>query len=147
MKIKLNDLNFNTLNTVVPPLSPVVNKSVVVKPDSGATGNYFRTEDSHVLLNKQYVPGLSVTLPNNEIITSTLAGSLPITGISSTAARTHVYNDLLSASLLSVGQLCNDKCEVTFREHDMYCNMPPVGHSKIVCRKIISYNIICLLSL
>ena len=38
-KIKLNDLNFDTLNTVVPPPSPVLNNSVVVNPDSGATGN------------------------------------------------------------------------------------------------------------
>jgi hypothetical protein len=120
IKIKLNDLNFDTLNTVVPPLSQVLNNSVVVKPDIGATVNYFHTEDAHVLLNKQYVQGLTVTLPNNEVITSTLAGSLPIDGISTTAALTHVYDDLLSASLLSVGHLCNGKCEVTFCKHDMY---------------------------
>ena len=119
------------MNTVVPPLSPVLNNSVVVNPDNGATGNYFPTEDAHVLLNKQYLPGLTVTLPNNEVITSTLAGSLPIARISTTAACAHMYDDLLSASLLSVGQLCNDKCEVTFREHDMYATK----HSATILRR------------
>ena len=92
---------------------------MIVKPDSGATGNYFRSKDAHILQNRVCASGPTVTLQNNETITACESGHLPVQGISKIATETHVYDELHSASLLSVGKLCNDHCEVTFRKTDM----------------------------
>ena len=92
----VNDLIYSTKNTVASP--PVhTPTTVIVKPDSGATGNYFRSKDAHILQNRVCASGPTVTLPNNETITACESGNLPVQGISEFASETHVYDELHSA--------------------------------------------------
>ena len=85
-----------------------------MKIDSGASGTYLRKEDEHCLLNLQPTVGPTVTLPDHTKIHSNTSGDLPLPILSSAGAKAHVFPQLRSASLLSVGQLCNDNCEVKF---------------------------------
>ena len=52
----------------------------------------------------------TVYLPNKESITSTESGHLPIPHISPTSTKAHILPGLKSASLISLGQLCNNDC-------------------------------------
>ena len=107
-----------TLQSVIPPNSNHKN-FIIAKPDSGATGNYFRSKDAVALSNLIQKKGPSVTLPNKEVIHSSFSGHLPLQGLTSKATETHIFNELQSASLISVGKLCNDGCTVTFNKEKM----------------------------
>jgi hypothetical protein len=46
-------------------------------------------------------------------MTSTITGSLPLhNSLSKNATTAHAFKDLKSASLISLGQLCDDNCQV-----------------------------------
>ena len=66
-------------------------------------------------------PGPTVHLPNLETITSTAAGLLPLTTtISSQAKLADLFDDLHSTSLVSLGQLCDDGCQVLSDKKNIY---------------------------
>ena len=90
-----------------------------MKADSGASGNYIKNSDKHVLDNLQSKLGPQVTLPDSTTIQSTQTGHLPIPGLSAPATTSHVFNDLHSSSLLSVGKMCDDDCLVVFDKEYM----------------------------
>ena len=108
----------SSLPILVPPHSmhhsTLFTPPIIMKPDSGASGTYVREQDATVL--SSIVPSTShqVMLPDGNNIQSTKTGLLPIPGLSDVAATAHVFKDLHSASLLSVGQLCDDDCLVLF---------------------------------
>ena len=87
------------------------------KLDSGATGHYIRPAEKHALINIQQEPGPQVLLPDGTSLNATFSGNLPIPGLSPIATKGHVFNNLSSASLLSVGRLCDDDCEVLFTKN------------------------------
>ena len=68
------------------------------------------------LLNVKPHQGPQVTLPNNETISSTKSGLLPFAKLGPNARQVHIYDNLHSASLISVGRLCDDGCTVTFEK-------------------------------
>ena len=114
LKVKEN-VNLLPPITVIPPqLHPPI-----AKLDSGATGSYFQMQDAKHLQNIQNQTGPIVVLPDNSKMTSTKTGSLPFPGLSSKAQQAHIYPKLQSASLISVGKLCDDGCDVTFRKNDV----------------------------
>ena len=83
------------------------------KADSGASRHYVKESDQHVLTNISSSSGPTVYLPNNNTMTSFKAGSLPLPAIlSSSATKAHIFRDLQSASLVSLGQLCDDNCNI-----------------------------------
>ena len=84
-----------------PTLPPVV----AMDFDSGASGTYIRKEGAHCLHNLHPTKGPTVILPDHTKIHSNSTGVLPIHTLSPTGAKAHVFNELRSASLLSVGQL------------------------------------------
>ena len=100
-----------TNTSVVPPFPTVVSKL-----DSGATDNYIRREDAHILQQRQRSQGPSVQLPDDSFIQSNEKGELPLPFLSKKAKTAHVFDDLKSASLIAVGQLCNDGYKVTFED-------------------------------
>ena len=113
----------SSLPILVPPHSmhhsTLFTPPIIIKPDSGASGTYVREQDATVL--SSIVPSTShqVMLPDGNNIQSTKKGLLPIPGLSDVAATAHVFKDLHSASLLSVGQLCDDDCLVLFDKEFM----------------------------
>ena len=57
--------------------------------------------------------GPSVVLPNNEVISSTQKGQIPLTSLLSKQARTaSILPKLESSSLISLGQICDDGCTI-----------------------------------
>ena len=106
-KIK-NDIKLTS--TTLDPSQTQISSSLVVpaKADSGASRHYMKESDQHVLTNISSSPGPTVYLPDNNTMTSMKAGDLPFPSIlSSSAKKAHVFRDLQSASLVSLGQLCD----------------------------------------
>ena len=56
---------------------------------------------------------VSVTLPDNSTMTNTHEATLRLPGVSPSASKAYVFNNMAS-SLLSIGQLCDDGCIATF---------------------------------
>lgn len=86
--------------------------TIVTKADSGATNHYIRECDASVLDNVRPVHGPIVNLPNDETLQSIAQGVIPLPGISPTGRNSHILPGLTSSSLLSMGQLCDDGCEI-----------------------------------
>ena len=91
----------------------------IAKADSGATNHYFRPNDSSTLEHVSPANGPQIMLPNNMSLTATNVGLLPIKHLTPKGRRAHIIPGLESASLLSMGQLCDDGCEVRLRKTDM----------------------------
>ena len=86
---------------------------VMAKGDSAASHHYWRDQDSHVLSTIRPSLGPSVLLPNGDKISSTKAGTLPLHScLTDRASTAMILPSLKSASLISIGQLCDDNCEV-----------------------------------
>jgi hypothetical protein len=95
------------------------NTTVTLKADTGASGNYIRQIDEFILNNKHNTTiGPKVRLPNNSVISSTTQGELPI-NLPKQATQAHIFPDIKSASLLSIGQLCDSNCTAVFTKHDL----------------------------
>ena len=84
--------------------------------DTGCT-SHFLTEHAH--LPQQPAPPLHVKLPNGEIMTSAGTMQLPIPSTLESAQKAHIFPALTSANLLSIGQLCDDKCTATFTKEQL----------------------------
>ena len=96
-----------------------VNPQYTCKADSGATKHYIREKDFSLLTDVQCSDGPTVKLPDNSVLKSTKSGLLPIPNVTVEGRRAHIIPGLQSASLLSMGQLCDDDCEVRLRKNDM----------------------------
>ena len=119
-EFKLNNYmvnNIHSLPSVIPP-HPI--QPTIMKIDSGASGSYIRYQDKHLLSNSTPTSnGPTVILPDSSSIAPTATGNLNIPGLSQQATKSYIFPDLQSASLLSVGQLCDDGCDVTFTNVDV----------------------------
>jgi hypothetical protein len=114
---KINKLANINLSTATVPTSP---KHVLAKADTGATAHYFKPSDAAILDKLHDTDtGPNVRLPNNTIIKATQAGYLRNTTLPATATKTHIFPELKSASLVSIGQLCDVGCEAVFRKQDL----------------------------
>ena len=86
---------------------------VIAKGDSGATIHYWREENMTCLKDIIRAVGPNVTLPNNSVLQSDQQDQLPISSnLSKTAQQSTVLPHLKSSSLVSLGQLCDDKYKV-----------------------------------
>ena len=100
--------------TRIPP-----SKIVVAKADSGATNHYIRDCDAAILKNIRIFKGPTVQLPNDETLQSKAQGELSIPTISQVGRNSHILPGLTSSSLLSMGQLCDDGCEIKLTKSDI----------------------------
>ncbi len=86
----------------------------IAKADSGATGHYAMPDHQHLLKNCKPCSGPTVTIPNGDTIVASKQGQLPFSNkLSPSAKQAFVLDNLKSASLVSLGQLCDDGCIVT----------------------------------
>ena len=101
------------LSTSQPLISPIPSSTIIAKGDSGATNHYWKQVDCQVLINIQHIPGPSVHQPNNTALASTGTGQLPLsTSLSPTGKQAMIIPALKSASLISLGQLCDNNCQI-----------------------------------
>ena len=119
--------SINQIGAITPPItlsdtstpSPV--KTVIAKGDSGASDNYWREEDAHVLTGVRDTSTPPITLPNKEFIVGTKEGTLPLHNkLTKTARTAKILPGLKSASLISLGKLCDDGCDITLHEDKLY---------------------------
>ena len=95
--------------------------TIIAKGDSGATSHYWRDKDRACLKNIISSPGPTVTLPNNTKITSREQGQLPLHAkFSSEALTTSILPGLQSSSLISLGQLCDNDCDVLLNKKSLF---------------------------
>ena len=102
--------------TVGPPQSLSL---VIEQTESGATSHYCRKTDAHTLLDVQATShSTTVQLPDSSTISATASGRLPLpASLTASATNTCVFCDLHSASLISLGQLCDDDCVAILDKH------------------------------
>ena len=85
----------------------------MAKGDSAASSHYWRKEDAICLHDVKKFAGPSVMLPNKVMITASQRGQLSLSDeLSSPAQTAMILPQLKSASLISIGQLCDDECDV-----------------------------------
>ena len=113
-KLNTNPFRFLKLSKIPPSTTHLL------KADSGASQHYIRPQDLDILQNVQQIAGPSVYLPDMTKITATQCGSLPIPNLSPTACKAHVFPRLQSASLLSLGQLCDDDCTILMNKYALH---------------------------
>ena len=94
---------------------------IYAKGDSAASDHYFRPEDSACLeditTTASHQP---ITLPNKKQIYATDQGILPLSNNISKQGRTaKILPELKSASLISIGKLCDDDCQVYFDKRNL----------------------------
>ena len=102
---------------VVPPSNLVGNNNIVTcKLDSGATKTYIRQQDKDIVNNiRKDWRNRSVIMPNNKSEQIQEIGTLNTRAeLSHKAKEASIVPGLTSASLLSVGVLCDDGCRVMF---------------------------------
>ena len=106
--------------------------TIMVKLDSGATRHYFKQEHQHLLHDLRKLDhGPEAQLPDNSIVKATYDGIIALHPLlSKEAQRVLIYPELKNESLLSVGQLTNDGCSVTFSEQNVTIlkNNTPILH-------------------
>ena len=92
----------------------------MLKADSGATANYICAQDAAILHNQLSTNGPTVQLPNSQSMSSNRKGTLNLSHLLSDNAKTaHVFNNLHSASLLSLGKIYDDGCTVTLTKNKL----------------------------
>ena len=58
-------------------------------------------------------------LPNNVFMHANKHGHLPIPSLSPMSTSTHIFKDLRSPSLVSIGQICDDDCIAIFSKKNL----------------------------
>ena len=114
----MDKCKFDKINCVVTnPLQIPPNENFVYcKLDSGATKSYIREQDDSILTDiVQDNSNRQIILPNNSKIGIERKGLINTTKKLGTVAReASIVPGLKSASLLSVGTICDDNCTVHF---------------------------------
>jgi hypothetical protein len=81
--------------------------------NTGCTGHYLSTDIAHINSTPAN-PGISVTLPDGSTIVSSHVTELNIPDLPLEARIAHIFPNLSSGSLISIGQLCDHCCTATF---------------------------------
>jgi hypothetical protein len=98
-----------------PPLPNIITDETAIL-DSGCTGNFLSATAPCNDKQAAHVP-LNVNMPNGTTIQSSHTCNLLLTDLPPQARQAHILPGLVHNSLISVGQLCDNGCIVTFT-HD-----------------------------
>jgi hypothetical protein len=107
-----NKFDATTLSTKNLPLSIV---------DTGATGHYLdKQAEPHCVDVQKTNTGPSVQVAYGDNIETTTQVIVPLAAeLSQLAKFGHIFDNLKSGSLVSIGQLCNDKCVALFTKYNV----------------------------
>ena len=97
-------------------LNNVDNDTIVTVADSGASGHYLTLRHTTQLPTWPAKFPITVKLPDGTRIQNTNECYLPIPDIPHDSIITRIFPQLQTASLLSLGQLCNAGCDATFNK-------------------------------
>ena len=94
--------------------------TVNAKGDSVASYYYLKQSDANCLTNIKPNDSFNITLPNSTLILSTVQEELSLSSHLSKQGKTAVVlPDLTSSSLISLGQLCNNGCNISLDKDKM----------------------------
>ena len=86
---------------------------IIAKGDSGATDHYIREEDKSILHNIHQSYSTAIVQPDGAILNADKRGFLNLPPeLSEEALQATIVPSLKSTSLISLGKLCDDGCEV-----------------------------------
>ena len=106
----------NICNSLTNNYCTPIKNSIALLADTGCTSHYL-TDTTNLPSHK--TPLLQVQLPNGKYMHSNNATTLPFPELSQQSRKAHIFPELKSANLLSIGQLCNDGCTATFTKNTM----------------------------
>ena len=86
------------------------------KANSGCTGHYLDSLTTILHTREPSENPINVKLLNSSTMAFTHQTQIPLKQLSSQAKHAEIFPNLHS-SLISIGQLCDDKCIVTFDKH------------------------------
>jgi hypothetical protein len=99
------------------PVGPPEPISFIIA-DAGSTGNFLGTNTPVINQPPAANPNSILCNPNGSTIHSTHEAKLDVPGLPAAARKVHIVPGLASHSLLSIGQLCDAGCDVTFTATD-----------------------------
>jgi hypothetical protein len=109
--------------TAVPPQqnAPTYLASNQALPDTAATAHYLTpTAERHCTYAEITKKGPTVRVTSGHTLVATKQVQIPLAKELSSAATTgHIFPNLQSGSLVSIGQLCDDNCVALFAKSDM----------------------------
>ena len=100
---------------MTPPLTNHSNKHDGLF-DSGASNHYLK-KNAPCNNKKAIKNGPIVTLPGGDSMEPTHETSLNIPALSEAGNKAYVFPKLKSANLISVGQLCDDNCDILLNKN------------------------------
>ena len=112
----------NKITTCINSVTPPDNQTpITAKADTGATKTYLMPSHGHLLDQLTDPTGSpSVTCPNKATLQPIAKGILHLhPALSTTAQTATVLDKLRSASLISIGQLCDDNCVALFSKNNL----------------------------
>ena len=95
------------------PIGPPTLSSAPAIANTGCTA-HFCTIDAPITNVQVATHPISIHTPSGAILTSTHEGELDLPNLPPTARHVHIVPSLATASLLSIGQLCDAGCVATF---------------------------------
>ena len=115
-----NIYNKNSYQQALTVIPPQQNKSIICKADSGATKTYLKPTDQNILQNiNKVINGPTVDIPHGENMKT--ISTLPLHNLLSAAAKQgNVLEELSNSTLLSIGQLCDNKCIAVFDKRHLH---------------------------
>ena len=121
---KITSLKLNNLyeyifvsNSVNPPYKLNIAKNYIA--DTGCSGHY----DGTTFAGKPTTSPITVKLPNGGTMTSTHTCRLAIPSLPPEACTQHLFPEMKTTGLLSIGQLCDHGCMATFSQYRLViCN-------------------------
>ena len=105
--------------SVKPTESYSLPKTIKCIVGTGYTKHYIQN-DPNICKTESQKP-LKVVLSNGQIITSTTLTNLNVPSSSHSGNQAHIFNQLTSGSLLSVGQLYDDGHQIIFTNNMVKC--------------------------
>ena len=94
---------------------------VIAKADSGASDHYMRMQDANILSDLKNITSKAIIIPDGSTIQATQSRILPFAPeLSQRAKRAKILPQLKSASLISLGKLCDDGCDIQLTDTHLY---------------------------
>ena len=105
------------------PTQPHTNNSIA---NSGCTGHYLDSMTTIVHTREPPENPINAKLPKSSTIKSTHRSYIPLRYLSSQEKHAEIFSNLHS-SLISIGQLFDDECIVTFDKHKVIVSKKAIG--------------------
>ena len=121
----------NYSSNIIAPAQSIKPKPTVA--DTAATAHFFEATTTHSKYAHISIPikhkklathPITVLLPNNDTMTSTHTAELDLPDLPPHAKIVHLFPQLASGSLISIGTLCDAGCTALFKQHKLYIFNP-----------------------